>query len=213
MAIGAVIGIISSVIQAVRAFSPPEPPQKADKLFAELDALGKGELQRADLEQAFSRIADKATAGADKLFSRLDADGDGTLTRSEFSGSINNLAEQLDGHFQRQRLYAAAALPGSEAGFSRESLTGMVSGIAANFDRADADGDGRVSLREARQFSQSARGEGANARIAGSDSAELMLMVARLMQAYGIVQGTSTTAGASNDSDTAAAATRISTLG
>lgn len=187
MAIGAVIGIISSVIQAVRAFSPPEPPQKADKLFAELDALGKGELQRADLEQAFSRIADKATAGADKLFSRLDADGDGTLTRSEFSGSINQLAEQLDQHFQRVRLHGEGGLPSSvgNADFSREDLGGMVSNIAAHFDKADANGDGRVSIQEAREFNRAAGGA-----TAGTDSRSIdaMLMVVRLMQAYGIVQ-------------------------
>ena len=83
MAIGAIIGIISSVVSAVRAFSPPEPQQAAqpqqaaDKLFSRLDELGKGEIGSADLQSAFDKIKSDATTSADKLFSKLDADGDG----------------------------------------------------------------------------------------------------------------------------------------
>ena len=206
MAIGAVIGLISSVISAVRAFSPPEAPQaaqpqqKADRLFAELDAMGQGALQRADLEKAFDKIADKATAGADKLFAKLDADGDGTITKNEFTGSINKLADQLDHHFMRMRLQGdgAAPPPAADAGFSRDDLTGLVSNIAGNFDKADANGDGRVSLREARAFGQSVAGTGGLSPAFGENgNVELMLQVVRLMQAYGIVGGTTDTADSS----------------
>jgi Ca2+-binding EF-hand superfamily protein len=193
MAIGAIIGIISSVIQAVRAFSPPDPPQKADKLFSELDAMGQGAIQRADLEKAFDKIADKATAGADKLFARLDADGDGTITRSEFSGSINRLADQLDTHFMRARLHGEGGLPPAvDAGFTRDELTGQLSGLIGNFDRADADGDGRVSLREARKFAGS--DAGGTIQPLGDANVAAMLQVVRLMQAYGIVGGSNSTA-------------------
>lgn len=196
MAIGAVIGIITSVIQAVRAFSPPEPPpsQMADKLFARLDALGQGEIGSADLQTAFEKIKADAAGGADRLFSKLDSDGDERITRSEFSASINRLAEQLDGHYQRLRVNGeggeAHAFGG--ASFGRDELSGLVSGIAANFDKADADGDGRVSLKEARAY---ARTDGIAAAAADNRNVETMLMVARLMQAYGIVGGSSAAAG------------------
>ncbi|MBK6630926.1 MAG: hypothetical protein IPG33_07650 [Betaproteobacteria bacterium] len=70
MGIGAIIGIISSVVQAVRAFSPPEPPpsQMADKLFSQLDRLGQGAIQGSDLQTAFEKIKSSATDSADKLF-------------------------------------------------------------------------------------------------------------------------------------------------
>lgn len=203
MAIGAVIGIISSVIQAVRAFSTPETPppqqQAADKLFSKLDELGKGAIGSAELQTAFEKIKAGASDSADRLFGKLDADGDGKLTKSEFSSSINRLAEQLDHHYMRLRLHGEGVAPpaAGDAGFSREDLSGLVSNIAANFDKADANGDGRISVKEARAFGQTALG-GATAELqtAASDSrnVDLMLQVLRLMQAYGIVGGSSTTA-------------------
>ncbi|MBK6631782.1 MAG: EF-hand domain-containing protein [Betaproteobacteria bacterium] len=198
MGIGAIIGIISSVVQAVRAFSPPEPPpsQMADKLFSQLDVSGQGAIQGSDLQTAFEKIKSSATDSADKLFSKLDSDGDGRLTRSEFSSSVNQLADQLDQHYQRLRLHGEGGMPASVggAGFTQEDLGGLVSGIANNFNKADADGNGRVSLKEARDFGQAAGGA-AQMQTAAADSrnVEMMLMVVRLMQAYGVVQGTSTT--------------------
>lgn len=195
MGIGAIIGIISSVVQVVRAFNPPEPPQVADKLFAKLDALGQGEIQGADLQTAFEKIKSGAAAGADRLFTKLDADGDGKITRSEFSSSVNQLAEQLDQHYMRLRLHGEGGLPpqAADAGFSRDELTGLASSIAADFDRADANGDGRVSLKEARALGQAVAGSAApdlKSAVADSRNVELMLQVVRLMQAYGVVGGT-----------------------
>ncbi|MBM3391000.1 MAG: EF-hand domain-containing protein [Betaproteobacteria bacterium] len=204
MGIAAVIGIVSSVVQLVRAFNRPDPPQaaqpqqKADKLFAELDAMGQGAIQRADLDKAFDRIAETTTGGAEKLFARLDADGDGTITKSEFSGSINRLAEQLDHQYMRLRLHGEGGPPASaaDAGFTREELTALTTSIAGSFDKADANGDGRVSIREMRSF---ALGQGGlptalPESFSSSQNVELMLQVVRLMQAYGVVGGSSTTA-------------------
>ncbi len=209
MGIAAIIGIVSSVIQAVRAFSPPEAPQqtqqpqqKADRLFEELDAMQQGFIQRSDLQTAFDRIATTTSSNADALFARLDADGDGAITRNEFSGSISRLADQLDSQYMRQRLHGgnAAPPPAAEAGFTREDLTGLVSNIASNFERADANGDGRVSIGEARAFERSnTLASATSAPSAGADgrSVEMMLQVVRLMQSYGIVGGSN--AGADND--------------
>jgi len=213
MAIGAIIGLISSVVSIARAFSPSEPAQAAqpqqaaDKLFAKIDELGKGAIDGADLQSAFERIRTEGAAGADRLFSKLDADGDGKITKSEFSGSINQLAEQLDQHFMRLRLHGEGALPPADAGF-KEELSSQLSSLVGNFDKADANSDGRVSLREAKAF---LKGDAFQAA-AGNPNVEMMLQVVRLMQAYGVVQGTTVTAGVSNDSNNSAGS-RISVLG
>jgi Ca2+-binding EF-hand superfamily protein len=193
MAIGAIIGIISSVIQAVRAFSPPEPAQSqaADKLFSQLDVMGQGEIGGAELQTAFDKIRAGGAASADKLFAKLDADGDGKLTKSEFSGSINQLAEQLDHHYMRLRLHGEGGLPpAADAGFTKEELTGQIANLVGNFDKADANGDGRVSIQEARALAQSAGSSTASpSAVAGNQNVEMMLQVVRLMQAYGVVGG------------------------
>ncbi len=211
MGIGVIIGIVSSVIQAVRAFSPPEPPQMADKLFSQIDAMGQGSIQSADLQTAFEKIKSDVAGGAEKLFTKLDSDGDGRITRSEFSGSLNKLAEQLDQHYQRVRMHGEGARPAptGDAGFTQAELGGLLSGIAGNFNRADADGDGRVSLKEARDFGQAAGSGTTQSPTAAADSrnVEMMLMVVRLMQAYGVVNRTGNTADSGN-----AAATKVSEL-
>lgn len=227
MGIAAIIGIVSSVIQAVRAINPPEPPQAqaqaADRLFSQLDTKGQGSIGSADLQSAFERVSaaptstaasSGAASGAADLFSRLDGDSDGTVTRQEFTDSINRLAAQLDQHYMRMRMQGAcvAAPAAVDAGFSREELTGQVSTIASNFDRADADGDGRVSLREARAFAQADAASTVTTAPTDNRNVELMLQVVRLMQAYGIVGGSSGTAGTNNRNDSTAAA-RISILG
>lgn len=204
MAIGAIIGLISTVFQAVRAFSPPEaaqPQQAADKLFSKLDELGRGEIGGAELQTAFDKIKADATGSADKLFSKLDADGDGKLTRSEFSGSINQLAEQLDHHYMRTRMHGEGGLPPSaNAGFTKDELSSQLSNLVSNFDKADANGDGRVSIKEARALAHSAGASSASPLAgAGNQNVELMLQVVRLMQAYGVVGGST----ASADSGTA----------
>lgn len=199
MAIGAVIGIISSVISLARAFSSDEPKaaapeQKADKLFAKLDEMGRGEIGAGELQAAFGKIGSAATAGADRLFARLDADGDGKLTRGEFSRSINRLAEQLDEHYLRLRLQGDGRLPAlasSDTGFTREELSGQLTNIISNFGKVDADGDGRASLREIQAYARQGRLEQASPANA---NVELMLQVVRLMQAYGVVGGAPVTA-------------------
>jgi len=200
MAIGAIIGLISTVFQVVRAFSPPEaaqPQQAADKLFSRLDELGRGEIGGAELQTAFDRIKADATGSADKLFAKLDADGDGKLTKSEFSGSINQLADQLDQHYMRMRMHGEGGMPppSGDAGFTKEELTGQISHLIGNFDKADANGDGRVSLREARALAHPAGSSTASLLAgAGNQNVELMLQVVRLMQAYGVVGGSTTSA-------------------
>ena len=200
MAIGAIIGLISTVFQAVRAFSTPEaapPQQAADKLFSKLDELGRGEIDGAGLQTAFDKIKADATGSADKLFSKLDADGDGKLTKGEFSGSINQLAEKLDDHFMRMRMHGEGGLPPpfADSGFTKEELTGQISNIVGNFDKADVNGDGRVSIKEARALAHSAGSASASPlAVAGNQNVELMLQVVRLMQAYGVVGGSTTSA-------------------
>ena len=199
MAIGAIIGLISTVFQAVRAFSPPEtaqPQQAADKLFSKLDELGRGEIGGAELQTAFDKIKADATGSADKLFSKLDADGDGKLTKSEFSGSINQLADQLDQHYMRTRMHGEGDMPPPvDAGFTKDELTSQISNIVGNFDKADVNGDGRVSVKEARALAHSAGSASASPlAAAGNQNVELMLQVVRLMQAYGVVGGSTTSA-------------------
>jgi Ca2+-binding EF-hand superfamily protein len=183
--IGTIIGIAASVFQAVQAMNRPDPAaQKADQLFSQLDASGKGSIDNSDLQSAFDKITAQATLKSDQLFNKLDADNDGKVTQSEFSSSINRLAEQLDQHYMRLRMQGENA---ANASFSRDELSGLASSITTNFSQADANGDGKISIREARHFSQ-ANPSGASTPGGDGQNVELMMQVMRLMQAYGSPQ-------------------------
>lgn len=194
--IGTIISLAASVFQVIQATNRPDPStQKADQLFSHLDTAGKGAIESADLQSAFDKIAAKATAKADQLFSKLDANSDGTVSKEEFSGSINRLAEQLDQHYMRLRMYGEQA---STTGFSQDELTGLASHIANNFNTADRDGDGKISIKEAANFgkanSTSALSASSTAP-AESQNVELMLQVLRLMQVYGTNQSATNNSG------------------
>jgi Ca2+-binding EF-hand superfamily protein len=189
--IGTIISLAASAFQAIQAANRPDPStQKADQLFSQLDATGKGSIESADLQSAFDKVAAKATIKADQLFSKLDADSDGKVSKEEFSSSINRLAEQLDQHYMHLRMYGDQS---NKTSFSQDDLTGLASNIANNFSKADADGDGKISIKEAAAFGKANQTGALSASSpppAESQNVELMLQVMRLMQAYGTNQAT-----------------------
>ena len=120
--IGTIISLAASVFQAVQATNRSDSSApKTDQLFSQLDAAGKGSIESADLQSAFDKVAAKATIKADQLFSKLDANSDGKVSKEEFSSSINRLAEQLDQHYMRLRMYGEQT---NKTSFSKDELTG-----------------------------------------------------------------------------------------
>jgi Ca2+-binding EF-hand superfamily protein len=197
LGIGTIIGFAASAFQAIQTMNRPDPAaQKTDQLFSQLDSTGKGSIERADLQSAFDKIATKATLKADQLFAKLDADSDGKVTQNEFSGAINRLAEQLDQHYMRMRMQGEHA---DNTGFTQDDLAGATSSIAKNFSQVDADGDGKISVKEAVAFGKSRPTAAASTATSPTSSAEnqnveLMLQVMRLMQTYGTHQSASNNA-------------------
>ena len=157
----------------------PSSAQMVSDLFSKLDTKNQGYLEESDLEAAFSSIAtDDSSLSVSELFSQLDSDGDGKVTESEMSSSLEQLSAQLDAGFNNMRTTGMeAGMPpppppmsqSEDEGFSLEELTAqleeidstdsarynLVSNIVSNFDEADADGDGKVSMQEAMTYAQS----------------------------------------------------------
>lgn len=193
-------------------------------LFSKLDTKNQGYLEKSDLATAFSAISsDSSTAGVDELFTQLDTDSDGKVTEQEMSSSLQQLAEQLDSGFNAMRTRGMDGMPPppppeEDAGFTEEELTAqleeigstdstrasLISNIVANFDEADADGDGKVSMREAMVYDQSTNSTSsasyATSNVAATDSssattthdtdeAEVMFRIMQLVHAYGVAPG------------------------
>jgi hypothetical protein len=75
-----------------------------------------------------------------------------------------------------------------EIGSSDEKRSTLIENIIANFDEADSDGDGKVSMNEAMAFDQSSSTSTAATDESNDLSTEIsekvMLQIARLMQSY-----------------------------
>ncbi|MFZ6746542.1 EF-hand domain-containing protein [Undibacterium sp. JH2W] len=100
------------------------------------------------------------------LFKKLDSNGDGKLTKSEFSDGIKKLSDALEGQFHARRTRGAESSrpppPPEGGGLDKAQLTDLsakvaqsnssagaaLSQVAQNFDAADTNQDGKVSLQE-----------------------------------------------------------------
>lgn len=208
------IGSMSSMAM-MQGMRRPDPAKMAENLFDKLDTSGQGYLQKSDLQTAFDSIASVSgsssgtSSNVDDLFSKLDTDSDGKVTKDEFSSSLNKLAQQLDEQFQSMRMQGGMGgmggmpPPAKDTGFTKDELSSQLeaagssdsklSSIVQNFDKADTDGDGKVSFLEAMAYDQSSKSSstaatsGNGATTSASDSeGQLMLQIMRLMQAYSI---------------------------
>ncbi|MDD3482965.1 EF-hand domain-containing protein [Azovibrio restrictus] len=152
-----------------------------DKLFSQLDTKGQGYLEVSDLENAFSQLDSGSDSGvsAEQVFSSLDQDGDGKITKDEMSSNLEKLAEDLNSQFDAMRVASGMPPPPPPAeanseedeGYTAEelatiasstedsNLATLMSSLAANFEDADTDGDGKVNRQEAMAY-QEATGTG-----------------------------------------------------
>jgi len=118
--------------------------------------------------------ASNNSASINDLFKKLDSDGDGKVTKSEFSDGIKKLGDALETQFNARRTRGAEGSrppppPPPEdgegqdkAGLDKTQLTNLsaevgktnssagaaLNQIAQNFDAADTNQDGKVSLQE-----------------------------------------------------------------
>jgi Ca2+-binding EF-hand superfamily protein len=156
----------------------------------------------------------------DELFNQLDSDGDGKVTESEFTNSLLEIDEQINDLFSQMRMdQAMANMPppppppeemngADDTGFTKEELeqqleeigtsdekrSTLIENIVANFDEADSDGDGKVSMNEAMAFDQSSSSATAatdeSSDLTAEISEKVMLQIMRLMESY--ISGTDT---------------------
>lgn len=210
------IGSYSSSMMGMQRPPRPDSSKLAEDLFSQIDSTGKGYIEKSDLESALQQVNSTGSSSADELFTSLDSDGDGKVTQDEMTSGLKNLMASLDSQFQSMGMNEAMGgmpppPPENDAGFTKEELqsqldeigssdskrSGLISKVIENFDQADANGDGKVSFKEAMAYDQSgtssatgttsSSGTTSTSSTSGSSSeAQLMLQIMKLAQAYGL---------------------------
>ena len=133
-----------------------------------------------------------STASASEIFSQLDTNGDGKVTKDEMTSSFAKLAEELDSQFNQSRMQNASGAAGNmpppppqnDSGFTKDELTQQLSDIGSsdsqrssfinnvvqNFDKADTNGDGKVTFQEAMAYNQSSSSSSSTSSSSSSSS-------------------------------------------
>jgi hypothetical protein len=190
----------------------PDSSKMASSLFSKLDTKNQGYIEKGDLQSAFDQIASSGnsatTASVDDVFKTLDGNGDGKVTEQDMSDSLKKLTQQFESQFNSMRMQGMGGMQGMSGGVTRDQLGDMVDGIgatdgrradqmanlAANFDTADSNGDGKVSPQEARAFNQVSQANSltssasdAAAILSGAENSDagVMVRIMQLVRAYG----------------------------
>ena len=138
--------------------------EAAGNLFGKLDSQNKGYLEQSDFSSLLNGLQnEEAGTKSEELFSSLDCDGDGQLTSSEFSDNFSNLLYSAQGTMGNR------PAPPEDSGKSKDELTALLEeleqddeksteglqSLLDNFDTADTDGDGKVTMQEIMAYRQS----------------------------------------------------------
>lgn len=154
-----------------------------DKLFEKLDTKQQGFLDKSELQATLSaNVSGNSTssASADDMFSAMDADGDGKITKQELGNTLQSLFDKMDNLAASMRVRGGKGgegKSGADEGFTKDQLTQMaqdtsstdskrssfMSEIAANFEAADSNGDGKVNRDEAKAYAKANGLEGPQA--------------------------------------------------
>jgi Ca2+-binding EF-hand superfamily protein len=194
MSISSISSASSSLIPTSR--QRPDSGKLASQLFAQLDSKGQGYINKSDLQNAVSGAspASSSTGSVDELFTQLDSNGDGKVTKSEFADLLQKLAESLDSQAMSSRLQQTGSAA-ADAGLTKDQLTSiasdlsasdskrasLMSDIAANFDKADADHDGKVTIKEAMAYADSKK-TASTSQVLTTDNASASDAQTRILQ-------------------------------
>ena len=194
----------------------------AEALFSQLDTSNQGYIDKSTLQAAFEQLSTSSSSSSssstsststnvDALFSKLDTNGDGKITKDEFTSTLQQLESQLQANAKLQSGGMPPPPPqdgdSDDAGFTKEQLTaqlgeigssdskrsGVISDVINNFDKADANGDGKVSAQEAMAYEQSkssastsstSTSDSSSSSTSTDTSAKVLQQIMQLLQAY-----------------------------
>jgi Ca2+-binding EF-hand superfamily protein len=213
-------------------YTRPDPSKMMDKLFSKIDANTDGSISKDELQTALDQMPSDGTSSTtsssasnavDQIFKASDSNGDNLLPQQEFADGLKKLAAQFESQSGSTGGMPPGGMPPGEmsGGMSKDDITNMatevgktdstaasqLNDLAANFDVADTNKDGKVSMQETmayqeKQQSSSTTSSSVTSSSSGSQSqsnlSALMKQIAQLVKTYGMFDQTPGLSTASN---------------
>ncbi len=145
----------------------------AEALLTSMDSDSSGSIDSAEFSSAALSLSSSSdTSSATETFSALDTNQDGVVSVDELTSSLSSILGQ-QGTMASGNTPPPPPPPSKEddTGYTKDELTAMSSDVsstdsklsslfetlAANFDSADTDGDGKVTSAEAMAYQESTK--------------------------------------------------------
>ncbi len=131
-----------------RAMTRADVEQRTSAMFARMDANADGVLDAADRE-----------ATRREAFGRIDADGDGSISFAEFETRRDGRRQSRAGRDRARPAFGHRGMTRTADADNDGTVTAaeFTTAALARFDKADANGDGTISLEERREARQHMR--------------------------------------------------------
>lgn len=161
----------------------------ADDVFNALDGNGDGKVSKAEFADSLKQVADQLDQQFQQM--RLQAGGmpGGGGHGGMQAGGMPPPPPQNDQGLSKEQLTSRA----NEVSGSDSQQADFLNSVAKSFDKADTDGDGKVTFKEAMAFKQSQQASqtsatGQSGASAGSQSLEQAISqrILQLISAYGL---------------------------
>ena len=175
----------------------------ADALFSQLDANGDGKVTQSEMESGMQKLANALDSQA--MGSRMHHGGHhhhgGVVAASTSADQTQTDGTppptQNAGGLTQDQLTSIATKLSADPSSANSQRAQLVNDVANNFSKADANGDGKVSFREAIAYEKSTKAASASAGTSSDSSsgnnsastqetqARMMHQLMQLIQAYG----------------------------
>ncbi|MFZ6720744.1 EF-hand domain-containing protein [Undibacterium sp. Ji49W] len=138
--------------------------------FGNISGTSSSTARSTTASTATGASSTSSSSTVNDLFKKLDSDGDGKVTKDEFSSGIKKLSDELETQFNARRTSGSRPPPppdggggqGEDGGLDKTQLTDLASKVgesnssagaaltqvAQNFEAADTNQDGKVSIQE-----------------------------------------------------------------
>lgn len=181
---------LQSAFDQIASSADSSSNSSVDDVFKQLDSNSDGKVTKQELTDSLKKIADQLDSQFQSMRTKGMNSAEGGMQGMDGMPPPPPPQDADSAGFTKDELQSQL----NEIGSSDSKRASLISNIVSNFDKADTDGDGKVSMKEAMAFDKAGQASSSTSSSTGSSSsssvtskteANVMMKIMQLMQAYG----------------------------